>query len=262
MREDHEQHGRTDIRIRWRDLVAGVAVVVVVIAGSYVAASTLPSDRGGVFALVATGVATIVLAALTAVLLQLNVNTIAEMRRATEATRSAAEATKAAALATEREAVATEASTRTLRDQLEREWRPILVIDHIPLLRLAEEAGEHQVEVELRNLGRGPAVNVLICVMHEKKEEVWRSTLIHVAAGGKVEVKLRRSDDPRNDMFNRDPPQSRIAILCEDQSGSWHRFSRNDPVPDSYRGMVDRMDSWVEFYATRLNSLPPHLPRG
>jgi hypothetical protein len=255
--DDLEQQGDPRVRIRRRDLAAGLAVVVAVISGSYVAALALPSDRGSVFAAVATGVATIILAALTALLLQLNLNTIAEMRRATDATRRATDATRAAALATEREAAATEGSTRTLHEQLEREWRPMLVLDHIPLLGLVEEAGEHRVSVQLSNLGRGPAVNVLVYLTHEKTESVWRSPLVHVPAGESIELRLKPAADPRNDMFDKDPPQSRVAILCEDQSGAWHRFSRNEPVPDSYRGMVDRSDSWVDFYANRLNRLPP-----
>jgi len=69
-------------------------------------------------------------------------------------------------------------------------------------------------------------------------------------------VQLRKSEDKRSDMFDRDPPRSHQAIICEDQSGSWHRFSRNDPVPDSYYGRGSLLVDWAAFYSAVLNRLP------
>ena len=243
--------------MRRRDLIALVAFVIVAVGGAYWFAFALPPVQGGTFAGAATAIGTVVLAALTAILLQLNANTVGEMRKATEATRRATEATEAAARATEKEARATEESTQTLREQIEREWRPLLVLDYVPDLRLVEESGDHAVEVGLINLGRGPAVNALICLWNEPTEEIWRSPLVHVTGGKSVDVKVKKSSDKRNDMFDRDPPRSHVAIICEDQAGAWHRFSRNDPVPDSYRGPGSRLDSWAEFYSVALNRLPP-----
>ena len=238
--------------------MAGVLALIGLLVVSYWLAWALPASQGGIFAAAATAFATMVLAALTAILLQLNASTLGEMRQATEATRRATEATVAAAQATEREARATEASNGTLREQIEREWRPLLLLSSLPDLRALDELGERQTDVKLVNLGRGPAVNVLVCLWKELPPEViWRWGPVHVGAGQALEVTVFKSDDQRNDMFDFDPPRSHEAIICEDQSGSWHRFSRNNPVPDSYYGPTSRLDSWVSFYATALNSLPP-----
>ena len=242
--------------MRRRDLIALVVLEIVAIVGAYWFAFAVSPVQGGTFAGVATAIGTIVLAALTAVLLQLNSQTVGEMRNATAATLRAAVATEVAAQATDREARATEASNRTLREQIEREWRPLLVLMRVGSLQAADEFGIREFEVDLVNLGRGPAVNALICLWNEPAEEVWRSQLVHVPAGKTVEVKLTKSEEKRNDMFDRDPPRSHQAIMCEDQSGSWHRFSRNDPVPDSYYGRGSQLVEWAAFYSVALNRLP------
>ncbi len=240
-----------------RHLITAALFVIAALAGSWWAAYALPSDRGPTFAAAATAVATVVLAALTGFLLQLNADTVAEMRNATAATQRATEATQAAALATERDARATEESSRTLREQIEREWRPLLVLRDEPNLRAVQEFGDNQVNVQLVNLGRGPAVNVLVCLWNEAEDEVWRSGPVHVGAGGTTNLTVFRLEDKRNDMFDFNPPRSHQAIICEDQSGGWHRFSRNDPVPDSYSGPGSPLDSWAAFYSVVLNRLPP-----
>lgn len=244
--------------MRKRDLVGAVVALVVLTFGlAYWLTSALPASQGAAFAAAATAVATVALAVLTAILLQLNAATVSEMRKATEATARATAATEKAAKAAESEASATRESTMTLREQLEREWRPLLVLDHVPNLQLVEESGDRAVKVRLINLGRGPAVNVVICLWNEPAEEVWRSPLEHVGAGDDSEVSVKKTEEKRNDMFDRDPPRSHVAIICEDQAGAWHRFSRNNPVPDSYFGPLSRLEPWAEFYGTRLNRLPP-----
>ena len=252
----------------------GILVAAVVVAGSYALAQTFPADtRAGAFSSIVAGTAALALALLTAVLLVLNWQVVEATRQSAEATRTSAAATQAAAAATQtaasatqqaaiatkeeadatrEEATASKEATLALRDQVEREWRPILVLTEA-LGDMSPFDHPNAIFVHVGNLGRGPAVNGLIALL-KPSEPGWRTSAPFALGGGQSRrfETFPHSSPINSDAFQQHPSVPiRISIFCEDAAGIWYRFTPPSPTPEIWRQGTPQAD-WVPFYRAEI----------
>ena len=255
-------------------VAVGVVIAAGIVAGSYGLAQLFPADtRVGAFTSILAGTSALSLAVLTGVLLVLNWQVVRATHLSAEATEAAATAsqvsaaaTQTAALATQQaatatsdeadatreEAAASREATLPLRDQVEREWRPIMVLSQMPG-DMSPFDSPNQYYVWVANLGRGPAVNCLIALF-KPSESAWR-TSSPFALGGSQSDKVNTS--PHRSPVNADAFDSlskmfiRISIYCEVAAGIWYRFTPPSPTPEIWRQGTPQSD-WVPFYRAEI----------
>jgi len=256
-------------------LVAGVVVVAagILVAAGYVA-SVLPNASVGI-GTVLSGVATLILAGLTAIILIVNARVLKATKDAAEATRDAARATKGEAAATQEEAKATlEQATATkeqakiasetlreLRQSRELEWRPILVRT---TLEHGVFEGKIYRQVELQNIGRGPALNALF-LREEAGSEGTRFVMggpVSIGAAATAMIRAVEQDQlPHPALFHRDE-MPRELLICHDQFGNTFRFVPGFPEPaiwtrDEDQQGVAAEPGWIKGQKEILYERPP-----
>jgi hypothetical protein len=218
-------------------VVLGAAAGVLLILGlSMFLAAQFPGISTGLAAMI-TGVATLALAALTGVIIVVNAGVLDATRQAAEATKAEADATHEEAVATREQAEATKEqsrianeSLRELRYSRELEWRPILV-------KLSGKGGISHGrsfrDADIRNLGRGPAINALYL---REEEGIGSSRFLRagpqdIAAGEEPKVRAEEQNEPPHPLLFHRHEMPRELLICQDQFGNSFRFVPGFPEP-------------------------------
>lgn len=221
-------------------VLAVVAGGIVVVGAAYAVSLVLPQEANPAGTVMA-GIATVVLACLTAPLLVLNSRMIGE-------TRNAAEATQRAADATEKDVEASNENNRLLQTQLQREWRPVLVIgDLANVTPFDDPNGDYTVSIS--NLGRGPALNCIVVVA--TKEQWRRSPPFNLPAGfmaAQYKLAIQQGEPPQGLTWYTGSDHGRhIVVFCEDSVGSYLRFSPPSGGPDEWHEYA-KAPIWLKPY--------------
>lgn len=257
-------------------IVGAVVLVVAALLPASVFIASLAGNQSVGAGTILSGVSTLFLAGLTAIILIVNARVLQATRDAAEATRDAARATKDEAVATEKEAEATfeqaaatkeqaliaNETLKELRRTRELEWRPILVRDES---NAGVKDGKAWRDVSLRNIGRGPALNCLVV-----REEMGTDTARFLASqpvslGAAEGLSLRASEleqPPHSDMlYGHELP--RELLICHDQFGNYLRFVPGFPSPAVWTWQDDELGenddgegepSWVTGMKVLLKS--------
>lgn len=156
------------------------------------------------------------------------------MARATKdeavATQEEAKATLDQATATKEQAQIANETLQEIRRSRELEWRPILVRTE---LQSGVFEGKAYREVNLRNIGRGPALNSLFLREEAGTEGTRFLTCdpVSLAAGEGVDLRAIEKDDPPHpNLFDRNE-LPRELLICQDQFGNTFRFVPGFPAP-------------------------------
>ena len=201
-----------------------------------------------------TALATIALAALTALLVWLNRQLLGAASASANAAHEAAEATQKAANAALTEAQATEKAANAAQLALELDYRPVIVITN------SFGQGNPPDRVILENVGRGAALNVwYVCKMATEwhagnpgHAEEWRIGGRRSLAAGKNSDELAANFGmgglPPNELWQGAKGLIQKVVVCLDQAGNRYRFAHPSPVPDIWRPGDDLSD-WAEWYA-------------
>lgn len=226
-------------------VLGALTVVAIAVLAALLAVS---SDRWVVFATVLTGLATLVLAAATGILLILNWGVMQATRSAAEATLRAAVATEKSAAATEQEAAASLSELEVLRDQVAHEIRPVLVLESLP--NISPFKSNLGADGTLVNLGRGPAINCMVGWL-KTGEPGWRWSRPFQVGGESQYVFSVWDLDIRPTMpsiFGSRDGDDLYTVLCEDQAGTRHRFTHPNPVPESSPESDPHQPDWARFH--------------
>jgi hypothetical protein len=184
-----------------------------------------------------TALATVALAALTAVL-------AIENRRLLLASADATAATKRA---------------------LDLDWRPVLTFHHATETSTITGAFTMiSAATYVRNVGRGPALNVRFLRRKRNDDGTpdWQMTKRFSLAGGDTVSEhswvttdpgkgVPHQGEPPDEVWGAAFPQAREVLICQDQGGQLYRFV--DPEPLEWRA-GDPRKAWVEWYRGLLAS--------
>ncbi len=220
-------------------VLVGVLIVIVTAIAAALITTFVPSNTASALGAAMAGTATLVLALVTLPLLWLNRDMISE-------TRAMAEATKA--------------SNETLREQLQREWRPIITTRGTFTLGV----GWDYTSLKARNLGRGPAINCRALVQDGDDDKWLYSDLFDVPADGQpVDMSLD------NRIENPDPPltgatagvrgERPVVILYEDAAATWYRSCPPSVVGELWSPLAAEQSS-IEGGVTVYKNVPPWVP--
>jgi hypothetical protein len=219
------------------DVILGAfAGVLLLLDLSIFLAGTLPSISIPLAAMIA-GIGTLALAALTGVIIVFNAGVLDATRQAAEATKAEADATHKEAVATREQAEATKEqskvaneSLRELRYSRELEWRPILV-------KVAGKGGighgRSFRDAEIRNIGRGPALNAIYL---REEEGIGSPRFLmfgprDIAAGQELNVRAEEQNEPPHPALFHRREIPRELLICQDQFGNSFRFVPGFPEP-------------------------------
>jgi hypothetical protein len=224
-------------------------------------------SAGDVGSLAVAG-ATLLLADFTAVLAWLTRRSLAATRWEAEiaeaalqaSNRQAATAEGALAAAQEQARIASD-TLRELRQSRELEWRPILVRATI---ESGVSSGKAYRQVELRNIGRGPALNSLF-LREEAATEGSRFLMggpVSIGAAGTETIRAVEQDKPVHPaLFHRDE-MPRELLICHDQFGNSFRFVPGFAAPAVWTREEDEQGlaaepGWIKGQKEILYGRPP-----
>lgn len=241
-------------RFGWWRVLLYAFVLILLLVVAYLLSTFVPADNVAAFAGVLSGLAALALAILTALLLVLNQRLIAATYKMAQATSVEALATLAEARASRRQV---EVATRTLDAmQLDQEmaWRPYLVVDNLT-----------PSTAFLRNIGRGPALNVLV-LDRPADSTPWEiggpvAVPVNPELAGVVRLPLvPQVNPPPKEVLGHNPSPD-IVVLCRDQFGNWFRFEPERAALVSWRFRSEDPKPvwvvWAETYGTGPGGPPP-----
>ena len=211
----------------------------------------------GISAIDATAIATIALAVVGILAFLANVFLATMTARMAKATKDEAVATQQEAKATLDQATATKEQAQIANDTLqelrhsrELEWRPILVGTE---LQGGVAQGKAFRDLNLRNIGRGPALNSLF--LREEAGIDGNRFLscgpLNLGAGEGADVRaLEQAEPPHPALFHRNE-FPRELLICQDQFGNSFRFVPGFPAPEVWTREQDEQGfeaepSWVK----------------
>jgi hypothetical protein len=187
-----------------------------------------------------TALATVALAALTAMLALENRRLLQASTRATDATERA----------------------------LDLDWRPVLTFDHVTSSSRLGSTGISiaYAATHVRNVGRGPALNVRFLHRRAKDDgsRAWQMTKRFSLAGGGDTVaghswvetdenSVAEKGEPADDVWGGPFPLVNEVLICQDQAGRLYRFVDPEPVPAEWR-VGDGKKAWVEWHRGLVSS--------
>jgi hypothetical protein len=106
-----------------------------------------------------------------------------------------------------------------------------------------------------RNLGRGPALNVVLVVDWRAGGHWFVSNLGDIAPGAATYLAMRAmpAPEPSDDLFGIQRAEPWRAAFCQDQLGNSYRFLPNRVDADVWgRDSDGPTPSWLDFYRLRL----------
>jgi hypothetical protein len=169
--------------------------------------------------------------------------------------RASAKSTDAAV----RAAKAAEDEAKASREAMERDWRPVLSFDRTMRygggIAMASEASH------VRNVGRGPALNIRYLRRTRDADIQWGVTkLFSLAGSGDTADRPVWEDfdslpsEPAEEIWGGLFPAATRVLVCQDQAGFVYRFVDPNPIPDVWQEGIEPKPAWVDWYHSWLAS--------
>ncbi len=231
----------------WLAFIVGLEALIVIALITGVIVVLWPSQAGSIGA-VLSALAAFALAAITLVVVLLNRQLLAANTEAVLAATSEAKASN-------RQADLAEKTLKELQDSRHLEFRPFLICEDQALNELTPD-GLVRTQIEIRNVGRGPAINCMYLGEYQTDSgRIYRrSAPIDLAPGGFQQVAAEPVKSPAPQSLLGGKSHLDEILVCQDQFNNVVRFHPGYAYPKEWELELDEegfptfVPDWVDSY--------------